>query len=69
MNEVRALVVMKAGVRPADVAPHPGTPHRFEMICLDCGEPGMLHVAVIAPGERVELHEAALSRQAEKETA
>ena len=37
--------------------PHPGENHEFRTICRRCGEPGTLHVALIAPGEVVRIEE------------
>ena len=42
---------------------HPGEPHEFRCTCLRCGEPGMLHVAFITPGEEVKIIAALASKE------
>ena len=44
----------------AAVAEHPGEHHEFRTTCLRCGKPGMLHISVITPNERVDITDAHL---------
>ena len=48
---------------------HYGEPHEFRTICRRCGEPGMLHVSIITPDERVDIRDTRLARTEDEAAA
>jgi hypothetical protein len=57
-----ATTGQREGLDPREVSLHPGQ-HEFTTVCRLCGDPGMLHVSVITPHERVSITD---SREADR---
>jgi hypothetical protein len=54
IDEIARLRNLARAALAAD-QPHGGEPHEFRAYCLRCGQPGMVNVSILAPGESIEI--------------